>query len=158
MAERIPMTAEGKIKLIEELTRLKTVERPKIVREIEAARAHGDLSENAEYHAAKEKQGQVEARIRFIEDQVSRAEVIDRARIDSSKVVFGVTVKLFDSDLERELRYRIVGEMEANIEKNLISINSPIAKALIGKEVGDVAVVQVPGGRRELEIVDIFVE
>jgi transcription elongation factor GreA len=152
------MTAEGKIQVLEELTRLKAVDRPRIVQEIGTARGHGDLSENAEYHAAKERQGQLEARIRFLEDQVARAEVIDRSQIDTRHVMFGTTVKLFDVNTEQEIQYRIVGELEADLQKNYISINSPIAKALIGKEVGDVALVQVPGGKRELEVVQITLE
>jgi len=152
------MTAKGKMKALEELARLKTVERKAIVKEIETARAHGDLSENAEYHAAKEKQGHIETRIRFLEDQTSRAEVIDVSKINKDRVTFGVTVMLFDTSSEKELKYRIVGELEANVQEGLISINSPIAKGLIGKEVGDTAVVQVPGGKRELEVTDILVE
>ncbi len=148
------MTAEGKTQLIKELTRLKA-ERPKIVQEIEIARSHGDLSENAEYHAAKERQGQIEARINFLEDQVSRSEVVNLSKVDGSRVVFGVTVKLFDPQTEREMMYRIVGEHEADLSKGYISVNSPIAKALIGKEVGDEVVVQTPGGSRELEIIGI---
>lgn len=157
MTERVPMTAKGKIRLIEEISRLKTVERPKIVKEIEEARGHGDLSENAEYHAAKEKQGQIEGRIQYLEDQLSRAEVIDPSKINDSRVMFGVTVKLFDIHTEKELQYTIVGELEANIQKGLISVTSPMARGLIGKEVGDTAIVQTPGGRREFEVVDIVV-
>lgn len=156
--DRIPVTAHGKAKLLEELTLLKTVERPKVVKDIEEARAHGDLRENAEYHAAKEKQGHIEGRIMFLEDQLSRCEVIDPSRLDTKKVVFGVTVKLFDTDSEKELKYKIVGDIESDAPRGLISINSPIARALVGKEKGDVAVVQAPGGKRELEIIDISVE
>ena len=152
------MTAEGKVRAVEELHRLKTVERPKVVRDIEEARGHGDLSENAEYHAAKEKQGHIEHRIRTLEDQISRAEVIDLSRINGSKVVFGVTVKLFDTKSEDEVTYRIVGELEADITKGLISVKSPIAQAMIGKEVGDEVVAQTPGGRRQFEIIDIVVK
>ena len=158
MAERIPMTAEGRAKVQEELSRLKSVERSKIVKEIEAARGHGDLSENAEYHAAKERQGHVESRIRLLEDYLARAEVIDISRIDGSRVVFGVTVRLVDVNNDQELTYRIVGDLESDLQKGLISVNSPIAKALIGKEVGDQVTVQVPGGRRELEITEIQVK
>ncbi|MCB0308473.1 MAG: transcription elongation factor GreA [Bdellovibrionales bacterium] len=155
--QRIPMTAYGKAKLVEELNLLKTVERPRIVKEIEEARAHGDLKENAEYHAAKDKQGHIEGRIRFLEDQLSRCEVIDTSRLGTEKVVFGVTVKLFDIDSDKELQYRIVGDIETDATKGHISINSPIARALIGKQVGDVAIVQAPGGQRELEVVEITV-
>ncbi|MFH1262029.1 MAG: transcription elongation factor GreA [Pseudomonadota bacterium] len=155
---RVPMTPNGKTKLVEELSKLKTAERLKIVAEIETARSHGDLSENAEYHAAKERQGQLEARIRFLEDQLSRAEVIDPSRMDPSRVIFGMTVRLYDPSADKELSYRIVGELEADLGKGYISVNSPIAKALIGKNVGDVVEAQVPGGRRELEIIGIKVD
>lgn len=158
MPERIPMTANGRARLVEELARLKTAERSKIVREIEAARSHGDLSENAEYHAAKERQGQLEAKIRLLEDQVARAEVLDPAKIDLSRVTFGLVVRVFDGSSEKELRYRIVGETESDVGKGHISVNSPIAQALIGKSVGDVVEVAVPGGRRELEILEISAE
>lgn len=158
MPERIPMTAQGRIKLIEELGRLKTTERHKIVREIEEARSHGDLSENAEYHAAKERQGHVEARIRLLEDYVARGEVLDPASIDCSRVMFGSVVCVLDGSTDKEMSYRIVGEMETDIEKGQISVHSPIAKGLIGKGVGDVVEVRVPGGVRELEIVKISAE
>ena len=155
MADRIPMTIDGRNKLLEELSRLKSVDRHRIVREIEAARGLGDLAENAEYHAAKERQGQLEARIRFIEDQVARAEVVDTSRVDGSRVVFGVTVTVYDPSVDKEMTYKIVGEVESDIQKGLISVTSPIARALIGKEVGDEAVVSAPGGQRTLEIVGI---
>ena len=153
--ERIPMTAEGRTKILAELARLKATERFKIVREIETARSHGDLSENAEYHAAKERQGQLEARIRLLEDQIARAEVLDPTKIDLSRVMFGLVVKVYDGSANKEVSYRIVGEMESDVEKRHISVNSPIAQALIGKGVGDVVDVAVPGGRRELEVVGI---
>lgn len=155
MADRIPMTAKGKIQLAEELVRLKSVDRPRIVKEIETARAHGDLSENAEYHAAKDKQGQLEGRIRYLEDQIGRAEVIDMSKLTDERVVFGVYVKLVDVEGDKEFSYQIVGEVESDIAQGKISITSPIAKALIGREVGDSVVVQTPGGRRELEVVEI---
>lgn len=159
MSEKVPMTETGKRMLTEELRRLKTVERPSIVREIEEARAHGDLSENAEYKFAKEKQGHIEGRIQQVEDWLSRAEVIDVSRLSGDRVVFGATVTLLDLDTDKELRYRIVGEVEADIRKGLISVNSPIARALIGKEVGDEVVVRAPGGAKEYEILDVaFVE
>jgi len=157
MTERVPMTADGKAKAETELTRLKTVERPKVVKEIEEARAHGDLSENAEYHAAKEKQGHIETRIQVMEDLLARCEVVDLSRVDGSKVVFGVTVKLYDTDADKECNYRIVGELEADISKGWISVASPIARAMIGKEVGDEVTVQTPGGRRLFEVVEISV-
>lgn len=155
--ERVPMTQEGKVKLSQELSQLKNTERPNVVNEIEVARSHGDLSENAEYHAAKEKQGMIEARIQYLEDQLGRAEIIDLSKIDGSRVVFGVKVKLLDTETEKEMTYRIVGDLESDLEQGQISISSPIAKALIGKEVGDQVTVATPGGRRELEIVDITV-
>ncbi len=155
MTERVPVTIKGKEKLVTELSRLKKIERPKIVQEIEEARAHGDLSENAEYHAAKEKQGHVEARIRMLEDQVGRAEVIDPSQMTDERVVFGVCVDVFDVQAEKEMSYQIVGEDEADINAGRVSVTAPLAKALIGKEVGDVVTVQAPGGRRELEISDI---
>ncbi|MCI5071901.1 transcription elongation factor GreA [bacterium] len=153
--DRVPMTEEGKRNLQEELNQLKNVERPKISADIEEARGHGDLKENAEYHAAKEKQGMVEARIRFLEDQFARAEVIDVNSLSTDKVVFGLTVTLYDAEQDKEMKYRIVGDVESNLEKGDISINSPIARALIGKQEGDIALVRAPGGERELEIVSI---
>ena len=153
--ERIPLTLAGKERMTEELAHLKRVERPKIVRDIEEARAHGDLSENAEYHAAKDKQGQIEGRIRMLEDMLGRAEVIDTSKADGSRVVFGVTVDLYDPTQDKELRYQIVGEYEADIDQGRISVTSPIARALIGKEVGDEVVVQTPGGRKEFELTNI---
>lgn len=159
MSDKIPMTAAGKARLAEELKRLKTVERPKIVREIEEARAHGDLSENAEYKFAKEKQSHIEGRIQQVEDWLARAEVIDVSRLSGDKVLFGATVTLEDVETARQVRYRIVGEIEADLKKGLISVTSPIARSLIGKEVGDTVTVQAPGGAREYEILDVqFVE
>jgi transcription elongation factor GreA len=158
MSEKIPMTKTGRDRLHEELKRLKSVERPKIVREIEEARAHGDLSENAEYKFAKEKQSHVEGRIQQVEDWLARAEVIDVSRLSGDKVVFGATVRIEDGEGEQKT-YRIVGEFEADLKKGLISITSPIARSLIGKEVGDTVRVQAPGGSREYEILAVeFVE
>jgi transcription elongation factor GreA len=157
--DRVPMTKPGLQRLKDELKRLKSVEKPKNVKDIEEARAHGDLSENAEYHAAKERQGQIEAEIRRVEDVLARAEVIDVSRLSGDKVVFGATVELEDVDNGGKMVYRIVGEYEADIKKGLISVSSPIARALIGREIGDSVKVQVPGGARELEIADVrFVE
>lgn len=152
---RVPLTPEGKERLTQELAHMKKVERPKIIKEIEVARAHGDLSENAEYHAAREKQGQLEARIRYYEDQLSRAEIIDPAKLSGDKVVFGVYVTVYDETVDQEKKYRIVGELESDIEKGFLSITSPIAKALIGKEEGETALVQAPGGIKELVVVKI---
>ncbi|AKU90493.1 transcription elongation factor GreA [Vulgatibacter incomptus] len=159
MSDKIPMTNSGKSRLTDELKRLKTVERPKIVREIEEARAHGDLSENAEYKFAKEKQSHIEGRIQQVEDWLARADVIDVSRLAGDRVVFGATVKLQDFDADKEVQYRIVGEFEADLKKGLISVTSPIARSLIGKETGDTVMVQAPGGAREYEILDVsFVE
>lgn len=150
--ERVPMTRQGAEALKETVAYLKGEKRHKIVATIEEARAHGDLSENAEYHAAKEEQGMNEARVKDIEDKIARAQIIDPASISSEKIVFGATVELIDMDEETEITYQIVGVDEANIEQGKISITSPMARAMIGKEEGDVAAVQAPGGEREYEI------
>jgi transcription elongation factor GreA len=154
MPEKVPMTPRGAEKLKEELSRLKE-ERPKISREIGVAREHGDLSENAEYHAAKEKQGLVEARIKDIEDKLSRAEVIDPTSLSGSKVRFGATVKLMNVQTEEETTYKIVGADEADINAGTISVVAPLARALLGKETGDEVKVTLPGGARHYEIVDV---
>lgn len=153
--ERIPMTGHGAEMLRQELAHLKRVKRPQVIEAIATARAHGDLSENAEYHAAKEEQGFVEGRIKEIEDKLARAHVIDPASIKSDKVVFGATVTLIDLDSGTEVTYQIVGVDEADIDHGKVSITSPIARALIGKEEGDVVVVRAPGGEREYEIQEI---
>ena len=151
-----PMTVEGAAKLREELHHLKNVVRPSISKAIGAAREHGDLRENAEYHAAKERQGFTEARIRVIETQLADAQVIDVTKIrPTGKVVFGTTVTLFDLENEAEVRYKIVGEDEADIKENKVSVLSPLAKALIGKGEGDEAVVMTPAGKRQYEIQEI---
>ena len=142
--EKVPMLAEGYEQLTADLKTLRA-ERPKIVDAIEEARAHGDLSENAEYHAAKERQGQVEAQIAELEDKVSRAQIIDPATLSGDRVVFGATVTLLDED-DKPVKYQIVGQTEANANKGRISYNSPIARALIGKEVGEEIEVTVPSG------------
>lgn len=138
-----------------ELKHLKSVERPAIIQAISVAREHGDLSENAEYHAAKEKQSFIEGRISELEDKLSRAEVIDTERVKGDKIVFGATVTVIDVDTEEEFTYRIVGEDEANISDGKISNTSPMARALIGKRVGDEAEVSAPGGARVYEISDL---
>jgi len=153
--ERVPMTKQGAEALREELKILKTVKRPQIVEAIATARAHGDLSENAEYHAAKEEQGFNEGRISNIEARLARAHVIDPSSIHSDKIVFGATVDLIDMDSGVEVKYQIVGVDEADIEQNKVSITSPIARSMIGKETGDIAIVQAPGGEHEYEIQDI---
>ncbi len=149
---RMPITKAGLVRLKDELKRLKYAERPKIVKEIAEARSHGDLSENAEYHAAKEKQSHLEGRIAQVEDWIARAEVIDVSRHKGDRVVFGATVTLADADSGDEVRYRIVGELEADLKRARISVTSPIARALIGKTEGDVVKVRSPGGEREYEI------
>jgi len=149
------MTVEGHAALEEELKNLKSVERPAVIQAIAVAREHGDLSENAEYHAAKEKQSFIEGRIVELEDKLSRAEVIDMSKIKGSKIVFGASVTIVDVDTEEEFTYRIVGEDEASIRNGKISNTSPMARALIGKEAGDEAEVAAPGGARVYEIADV---
>jgi transcription elongation factor GreA len=153
-AEKVPMLAEGHRKLSEQVRHLKQVERPAIVEAIEAARAHGDLSENAEYHAAKERQGHVEATIADIEDQLARAMVIDPATLSGKKVVFGATVTLLDED-EKKVKYQLVGQVEADAKDGRISYNSPLGRALIGREVGDEVEVSTPSGDRYYEIAKV---
>jgi len=149
------MTPEGYQRLQEELKHLIRVERPKVVQDIAEARGHGDLSENAEYDAAKERQGFVEGRIAEINGKMARAQVIDVTTLDSDKIVFGATVTVFDVESEVESTYRIVGEDEADIKQGLISINSPVAKALIGHRIDDEVQIKVPSGIRVYEVVDI---
>lgn len=155
MSQTIPMTPVGHQRLQEELKQLMRVERPKVVQDIAEARDHGDLSENAEYDAAKNRQGFVEGRIAEINGKMAYAQVIDVTEIDSDKVIFGTTVKLFDVESESESTYRIVGQDEADIKQGLISINSPVAKALIGHRVDDEVHIRVPSGMRIYEIIDI---
>lgn len=153
---KVPLTKRGAEKLQAELQQLKTVDRPRIIKAIAEARAHGDLKENAEYHAAREQQSFAEGRIKEIEGKLSHAQVIDVASLDAGgKVVFGATVDLIDEDTGDEITYQIVGEDEADIKAGLISVGSPIARALIGKEEGDVATVIAPGGERSLEVVAV---
>jgi len=156
---KVPMTARGAERLREELKELKSVARPRIIQAIAEARAHGDLKENAEYHAAREQQGFIEGRIKEIEGKLSHAQVIDpKAMNPGSKVVFGATVVLTDEDSGEEVTYQIVGEDEADIKERRISITSPVARALIGKNEGDVASVTTPGGTRSYEIVSVRYE
>ena len=153
---KTPLTARGAEMLRNELKQLKSVERPKVVEAIATARAHGDLKENAEYHAAKEQQGLIEARIRDIEAKLSHSQIIDVTSLPKSgRVVFGATVVLADVDGDSEMRYRIVGEDEADIKAGLLSVSSPMARALIAKEEGDVVEVNSPGGTRSYEIVEV---
>ena len=154
MPERVPMTPRGASKVREELARLKA-ERPKISREIGTARDHGDISENAEYHAAKERQGMVEAQIKDLEDKLARSEVIDPARLDGGRIRFGATVSLSNVDTEESVTYQIVGADEANIDEGTISISAPLARALIGKEAGDEVTVTLPVGKRTYEVIDV---
>ena len=155
MSQTVPMTPEGYQRLQEELKHLIRVERPRVVQDIAEARDHGDLSENAEYDAAKERQGFVEGRIAEINGKMARAQVIDVANIDTDKVVFGATVTVYDDESEGESTYRIVGEDESDIKQGLISISSPVAKALIGHRIGDEVQIKVPSGIRIYEIIDI---
>lgn len=153
---RTPLTTQGAQKLRTELQKLKTVDRPRIINAIAEARAHGDLRENAEYHAAKEQQGFTEGRIAAIEQCLGDAEIIDVSRLNTDgRVVFGATLELYDVSEETEVKYQIVGEMEADISSGLISISSPIARALIGKFEGDQVTVEAPGGDREYEIISV---
>ena len=145
-------TPEGLKKLREELEMLKSIERPKASRQIAEARDKGDLSENAEYHAAKDDQGMNEAKVKDLEDKLARAQVIDPASIEAESIVFGATIELVDCDTAKSVTYQIVGEDEADLSRGMISVTSPIARALIGKEEGDVATVHAPGGIREYEI------
>ncbi len=156
---RMPITKSGLDKLKDELKRLKSVERPKIVKEIAEARSHGDLSENAEYHAAKDKQSHLEGRLLQVEDWIARAEVIDVSKLKGERVVFGATVTLLDGDSGEEVRYQLVGELEADLKRGKISVTSPIARALIGRAEGDEVSVAAPGGTRKYEINTVeFVE
>ena len=153
--EKVPMTAEGHSAMMHEIKHLKSVERPRIIRAIEEARSHGDLSENAEYHAAKEQQAWTEARVAELEDKISRAEVIDISRLSGDTVKFGAKVTLIDEETDEESSYQIVGEFEADVKKGKISVSSPIARAIIGKRVGDSVEVATPGGGKSYEILKV---
>jgi transcription elongation factor GreA len=152
MTEKYPMTKDGLQKLKSELENLKNIERPKIIKAISEAREHGDLSENAEYHAAREKQSFIEGKISELENKISRAEVIDTSSFDNSRVAFGATVEITDLSNEKKHIYRIVGVDEADIEKNLISISAPLCKAMINKTIEDVIEVNTPNGVKEYQI------
>jgi transcription elongation factor GreA len=156
--KRVPMTPEGHQKLKEELDRLVKVERPKNVKDIAEARAHGDLSENAEYHAAREKQSFLEGRIQELQSSLSLAEIIDPSKINQSSVAFGAKVRVSDVDADVEYEFTLVGTEEADVKSGKISITSPVARALLGKEVGDVAIVKAPARTIEYEIVEIIFE
>ena len=152
MTEKYPMTKDGLQKLKSELENLKNIERPKIIKAISEAREHGDLSENAEYHAAREKQSFIEGKISELENKISRAEVIDTSSFDNSRVAFGATVEITDLSNEKKHIYKIVGVDEADIEKNLISISAPLCKAMINKTIEDVIEVNTPNGVKEFQI------
>ncbi|MBX6321489.1 MAG: transcription elongation factor GreA [Rhodospirillaceae bacterium] len=149
---KIPMTAEGFGRLEEELRRLKQIERPAVIRAISEARDHGDLSENAEYHAARERQSFIEGRVAELEDRISRAHVIDVSKLSGKQVMFGATVTLIDEDTDEKQTFQIVGEDEADVRAKRLSITSPLARALIGKTVGDTVEVTTPGGSKSYEI------
>ena len=150
------MTLKGSQRLREELDHLKSVRRPEIIAAIAEARAHGDLKENAEYHAAREQQGFIEGRIKQLESELSHANVIDVSKLHAgSRIVFGATVSLADVETDEEVRYQIVGDLEADIKRGMIAISSPVARALIGKEEGDAITIEAPGGTREFEIVGV---
>lgn len=153
--ERVPITIEGYKNLEVELHRLKAEERPRIIQAISEARSHGDLSENAEYHAAKEAQGMNEARVAELEDKLSRADIIDTTKLSGSSIKFGATVTLVDEDTEEKVKYKIVGDTEASVKDGKISISSPIARALIGKSKGESAEVMTPKGPRSYEILKV---
>jgi transcription elongation factor GreA len=153
--QKIPMTAEGHKALDEELKHLKSVERPAVIAAISEAREHGDLSENAEYHAAKERQGWIEGRVQELEDKIARAQVIDTTKMSGDTVKFGATVTVVDEDTDQENTYKIVGDDEADVKSGKISLSSPIARSMINKEVGDVVEVNAPGGVKSFEILNV---
>ncbi len=153
--DKVPMTLQGYEAMVEELKTLKGVDRPAVITAIAEAREHGDLSENAEYHAARERQSFIEGRIAELEDKSSRAEVIDPTKLTGDSVMFGATVTLADCDTDEEKTYRIVGELEADISKGLISVAAPLARAMIGKSVGDTFELTTPGGSKDYEIVTV---
>ncbi len=155
MTEKFPMTSEGLEKLKSELEELKNIERPSVIKAIAQAREHGDLSENAEYHAAREKQSFIEGKINELENKISRAEVIDTSRLENTSVTFGATVQLLDINSESNHTYKIVGVDEADIEKNLISINAPLCKSMINKKIDDFFEVSTPNGTKEYQIISI---
>ena len=155
MTEKFPMTSEGLEKLKSELEELKNIERPSVIKAIAQAREHGDLSENAEYHAAREKQSFIEGKINELENKISRAEVIDTSKLKNTSVTFGATVQLLDMNSESNHTYKIVGVDEADIEKNLISINAPLCKSMINKKIDDFFEVSTPNGTKEYQIISI---
>lgn len=156
MLDKVPMTLLGYQRLEEELKQLKSVDRPAVIRAISEAREHGDLSENAEYHAARERQGFIEGRIQELEGKIGRAEVIDVAKLDGKTIKFGASVDLVDEDTDEKVHYQIVGEDEADIKAGLLSITAPLARALIGKTVGESVEVSTPRGSKAYEIVNVL--
>lgn len=155
MVQRIPMSQKGYQQLKEELDQLERVERHEVVKAIEVARAHGDLSENAEYHAAKERQGMIEGRIMELKDKLGRAEVIDCTQVTVERAVFGTVVTLMDMDTDEEVTYQLLGPEEADVKKGSISVLSPLGRSILSKEVGDEVVTKTPGGVREFEVIEI---
>ncbi|MDU9050450.1 MAG: transcription elongation factor GreA [Candidatus Electrothrix sp. Rat3] len=155
MVERIPMSKTGHVQLKEELEQLEKVERHEIVKAIETARAHGDLKENAEYHAAKERQGMVEGRIMELKDKLGRAEVIDCTRVSTDRAVFGTVVTLMDMETDEEVTYQLLGPEESDVKNGSISVLAPLGRSILGKEMGDEVVAKTPGGVREFEVVEI---
>src|SRR5690625_1385876 len=155
MNDKVPMTAEGFARLEEELKQLKTVARPEVIKAIAEAREHGDLSENAEYHAARDRQSFIEGRVAELEDKISRAQVIDPSKLSGDTVMFGATVRDVDEDTEQEISYQIVGETEADVKAGRIAVTSPIARAMIGKAVGESIEVTTPKGTKAYEILNI---
>lgn len=155
MNDKVPMTAEGFARLEEELRHLKTVARPEVIKAIAEAREHGDLSENAEYHAARERQSFIEGRLAELEDKISRAQVIDPTKLSGDTVKFGATIRVVDEDTEEEICYQIVGETEADVKAGRIAVTSPIARAMIGKSIGESVEVTTPRGTKAYEILEI---
>ncbi|MEN8198433.1 MAG: transcription elongation factor GreA [Thermodesulfobacteriota bacterium] len=155
MVERIPMSKNGHLKLKDELNNLERVERHKVAKAIGVAREHGDLKENAEYHAAKERQGLIEGRIMELKDKLGRAEVIDCVKVDCSRAVFGTVVELLDMDTDEEVSYQLLGPEESDVKNGSISVFSPLGRSILGKEVGDEVMAQTPGGTREFEVMSI---
>ncbi len=155
MVERVPISVTGQKRIKEELKKLERIERPNVIKAIEVARGHGDLKENAEYHAAKDRQGHIEGRIIELKDKLGRAEIIDCSQVSIDKAIFGTVVNLIDIDTDEEVTYQLLGAEEVDVKKGMISVFSPLGRSMLGKSVGDEVVVQTPGGTREFEVVEI---